>query len=479
MDAAVVKGCTMRILLGLAPVNWLAENVFRANQLSEASTALNNGMLVNQSSLFLFDISIVLISFTAIMGIVLGVFGNMIFAKFRQQSKFLNPFFIPIYSRSKPCDSRENWSGQTQEVAKRITKVLTPSSSHQFEISHYHIRKSWVCDPLNIIAEQLTLLATHPVNIDFTSHISDAEKPTIRVCPIWFSGAVNELLNNALKHNSSKINLAISVNTYIEDKEFIVTIVDNGAGISENITNKLVSAAGPASPIIDTVYSQLDGPTNLFSIGSLLRQMQGTLDVSSARQFLTKITMKLPLIEMPVPSSNNIKTDEAANIDDSKKRNLPSLVLNEIKNNPEELLVYKPDWLLNVEDCIADYHVSLGAVNNVNDQKSIKFVDKFRRLLLEHYTEEDFNRPLAAKMMLLTDKTLTRRLNRHYQLGFVEILRKFRLHQAKELLLYGEKVTNVAFDTGFSSPSYFAYCFKAEFGVSPSFMAKQMVTLRG
>lgn len=51
----------------------------------------------------------------------------------------------------------------------------------------------------------------------------------------------------------------------------------------------------------------------------------------------------------------------------------------------------------------------------------------------------------------------------------VELLRKMRLNAAKEMLSTTDKtVSEVAYDTGFSSPSYFAKCYKDEFGVTPS-----------
>ncbi|MFT6737859.1 MAG: AraC-like DNA-binding protein [Kangiellaceae bacterium] len=480
MDAVVVKGCTMRFTFALAPMIGTVENVFTAQQLAQVSAAMSQDSLVHHVSFFLFDISIVLISFTTFLGIILGVFGNMIFTKFSQRFTFLNVYFASIYSKLRLCAQQNNLNRQTPQATTRISESFTPSSNanNNDETVHCHIRKSWVCHPLEIIVKQLSGLESQPVKIDFTNHISNAIEPIIKVCPIWFSNAVQELLSNALTHNSGNINLTVAMNTYIDNKTFTVTIVDNGVGISEKITHKLDSTAGPSSQIVATIYSPLIGPTNLFSIGSLLRQMRGTLQVSSARKFLTKITMNLPLLDNIVPCSIDIKSNEVAKINDFKLLNMPLVKVNGIQNEKQELAVYKQGRPMIVKDCIADYQVSLGEADNVNDQKSIKFVDKFSRLLLEHYAKEGFNRPFAAKMMLMTEKTLTRRLNMHYQLGFVEALRKFRLHQAKDLLLYGEKVTNVAFDTGFSSPSYFAQCFKVEFGFAPSFLVKRLAALK-
>jgi AraC-like DNA-binding protein len=374
------------------------------------------------------------------------------------------------------------------------SNLLNRTNSYQHEIAHHHIRERWVCYPVHIIAEQLVLFASQAVTIKFINHINGMDnssgshnttiakalgKPSIKVCPVWFSKAIHELVSNALTHNQHKADLAVAIHTYTKGNTFIVTISDNGIGISESITNKLDSAAGPASTLIDAVYSKLDGPANLFSIQALLRQMRGTLYVNSARHFLTRITMNIPLDSRPIFSGLENKKIGERNKHKDEKPNITPFLTSIPKHESEKLRVDVHEIPVNVEDGCAGYDISLGKANNVNDQASIKFVDKFSRLLLAHYADEDFNKPLAANMMSMTQKTLTRRLHRHYQLGFVEILRTFRLFEARNLLVNGEKVTNAAFDTGFSSPSYFAKCFKAEFGCAPSALAKRMLMLSG
>ena len=50
----------------------------------------------------------------------------------------------------------------------------------------------------------------------------------------------------------------------------------------------------------------------------------------------------------------------------------------------------------------------------------------------------------------------------------VELVRTARLQRGKRLLETTDMtIAEVAYDVGFSSPSYFAKCFKDEFGVSP------------
>ena len=50
----------------------------------------------------------------------------------------------------------------------------------------------------------------------------------------------------------------------------------------------------------------------------------------------------------------------------------------------------------------------------------------------------------------------------------VELLRTTRLNRAYQLLLTTDKsVSEVAYDVGFTAPSYFTKCFKEEFGMLP------------
>ena len=50
-----------------------------------------------------------------------------------------------------------------------------------------------------------------------------------------------------------------------------------------------------------------------------------------------------------------------------------------------------------------------------------------------------------------------------------QLVRSVRLHKAKELLLSsGHDITHAAYQTGFSSLSYFTKCFRKEFGMAPT-----------
>ena len=103
-------------------------------------------------------------------------------------------------------------------------------------------------------------------------------------------------------------------------------------------------------------------------------------------------------------------------------------------------------------------------------------------------TEETFMRELvgifAANMedsgfaienvvdtMGLSKSTIQRRVKSSTNKTFNQLLREFRLEQAKQILEQkGGNVSEVAFSVGFNSVSYFSYSFKNYFGTPPTNM---------
>jgi AraC-like DNA-binding protein len=85
---------------------------------------------------------------------------------------------------------------------------------------------------------------------------------------------------------------------------------------------------------------------------------------------------------------------------------------------------------------------------------------------------DDLKKPMACsktqlyrKMILLTGKSPNAFIN------------EYRLNEALQLLLKNKcNISEIAFETGFSSPSYFSKCFQKHFGQSPSafLSAKEM-----
>ena len=73
-----------------------------------------------------------------------------------------------------------------------------------------------------------------------------------------------------------------------------------------------------------------------------------------------------------------------------------------------------------------------------------------------------------CKEVCLSHAQLYRKLSALTGLSANKFIRSIRLNKAKSLLLDPEMtITAVAFDSGFSDPSYFGKVFKQEFGLTP------------
>lgn len=100
------------------------------------------------------------------------------------------------------------------------------------------------------------------------------------------------------------------------------------------------------------------------------------------------------------------------------------------------------------------------------------FTHTLNELVQTHFREESFNRFNAASALHMSEKTLQRRMTEHFGMPFGQYLRKHRLDKARALLLEGHLITEVTFEVGFNSSSYFGQCFKQEFGYPPSMLSK-------
>ncbi|WP_421764706.1 alpha/beta fold hydrolase [Ekhidna sp.] len=97
------------------------------------------------------------------------------------------------------------------------------------------------------------------------------------------------------------------------------------------------------------------------------------------------------------------------------------------------------------------------------------FFDGVIKIIEKNYESESFGVDMLCKEVGISERQLQRKLKAITNKSPIQLISSVRLHQAKELLMTGSKnISEVAYMTGFNNPSYFAKCFKKEFGVSPS-----------
>lgn len=97
------------------------------------------------------------------------------------------------------------------------------------------------------------------------------------------------------------------------------------------------------------------------------------------------------------------------------------------------------------------------------------FISQFISLLETSYAKTDISVEKLSEELNISRVHLYRKIKEISGLTPVDYLRNFRLSKAVELLDKRRfSVSEVAYQTGFSSPAYFSKCFKDVFGMTPS-----------
>jgi AraC-like DNA-binding protein len=102
-----------------------------------------------------------------------------------------------------------------------------------------------------------------------------------------------------------------------------------------------------------------------------------------------------------------------------------------------------------------------------------QFLQKIHELVIAKLNDADFGYDQIAQQMLLSRSQLFRKVKALTGQSVSNHIRRIRLHKGKELLENSRlTVSEIAYETGFTNPSYFSSSFSKEFGVSPSGIRK-------
>jgi CheY-like chemotaxis protein/methylphosphotriester-DNA--protein-cysteine methyltransferase len=103
-----------------------------------------------------------------------------------------------------------------------------------------------------------------------------------------------------------------------------------------------------------------------------------------------------------------------------------------------------------------------------------EFVEKFRCLIEERLGDSTLNVEDIGSEMGLSRVQLYRKIKLLTNYSPNELLRMARLRRAASLLASsGMSVSEVCYEVGFTAPSYFAKCYRAEYGENPSDIVKR------
>jgi signal transduction histidine kinase/ligand-binding sensor domain-containing protein/DNA-binding response OmpR family regulator len=97
-----------------------------------------------------------------------------------------------------------------------------------------------------------------------------------------------------------------------------------------------------------------------------------------------------------------------------------------------------------------------------------KFIGKVNEVIEKHLSDENFSIEEFGKEIGMSRSQFHRKLKALAGKSASLYLRSVRLNKAKKMLELGQgNISEISYEVGFSSPSYFTYCFKEEFGYPP------------
>ena len=102
-------------------------------------------------------------------------------------------------------------------------------------------------------------------------------------------------------------------------------------------------------------------------------------------------------------------------------------------------------------------------------------MDKLHDVVMNNIADQDLDIEKLVKIMVTSKSTLYRKVKANTGVNINEYIRICRLKKAAEMLATQKyRINEVAYLTGFSSPSYFATSFQKQFHQSPSTFIKNI-----
>ena len=101
-------------------------------------------------------------------------------------------------------------------------------------------------------------------------------------------------------------------------------------------------------------------------------------------------------------------------------------------------------------------------------------MERLSVVLMDNLSDNDLGIRKLADMMSVSGGTLSKKVKANTGLTVNEYIRISRLKKAAALLADNKyRINEVAYLTGFSTPSYFTQSFRKEFGILPSEFIKE------
>jgi len=118
---------------------------------------------------------------------------------------------------------------------------------------------------------------------------------------------------------------------------------------------------------------------------------------------------------------------------------------------------------------LRDLNLQAKFMNGETTSKDQRFLLKARQIVQEYISDTAFNVETFGEKLAMSRMQLHRKITALTGHTAGEFIRNLRLMKAAEMIRNKTAtIAEIAYDTGFTSPSYFTDCFKKYFGVSPT-----------
>lgn len=137
-----------------------------------------------------------------------------------------------------------------------------------------------------------------------------------------------------------------------------------------------------------------------------------------------------------------------------------------------ELLEVQIDSLIQRQKELMEYFrnelIRMPAKADKSNNEDNKFVKRVMDLIEANISNSELTVEMIANEMAMSSTNLYRKLKATTDHSAKEIIQKYRLKRASQLLENKEgNITEVMYRVGFTSLSHFSKCFKVEYNISP------------
>lgn len=268
---------------------------------------------------------------------------------------------------------------------------------------------------------------------------------------------------------------------------------------SYGIKVELKMLASSDNVVLDTC--NLDIIFNSIVANALRRMVRGQVINITVDDDGSKLNVTFEDNGLPLPNFNSQSATGAFDVKESQLDFSPSSLPSHIHRSGGELQPVERGntnrltlrWMLSIQQLPANLPshstkssleterplmslVTEKEMHEVKPDKHEQWKRQVTQLVAEQYHDAEFSTASAAKALFISERSFQRRFKSQFERTFTDYLTDVRMEKACEMLLQGEKVSEVAFACGFNDPSYFSQRFKVYFGVPPSKFAMMDMT---